>query len=102
MKNQAAYNAWLTEHTPNDIRKANNARNHLKRLGVKGYTVHIKDDRLVKRPVSTLLLFSKDRHATGDFKGVKVVDAAKLIAREWRELPANEKQVGVFLPGCLY
>lgn len=39
------------------------------------------------------MYFNKDRFASGDFKGVKAIEAAKLAGREWRALSASEKKV---------
>ncbi len=37
--------------------------------------------------------FYKDRYATGDFKGLKAPEAARLAGREWKALSASEKKV---------
>jgi hypothetical protein len=46
----------------------------------------------VKR-VSGYNVFIKDRHASGDFKGIKGTEAIGLIANEWKSLSAGEKKV---------
>ena len=53
----------------------------------------IKDDRLVKRPQNTFSRFLKERHASGDFKGIKLSEATGLIAREFKGLTDSEKKV---------
>lgn len=37
--------------------------------------------------------FTKARWASGDLRGVPIVDAAKLIAEEWKALPEAQKKV---------
>ncbi|MCJ1475604.1 hypothetical protein MMC13_004267 [Lambiella insularis] len=90
--NQQAYHAWIQSLTPDEIRKANNARNQLTRLGVKGYSRNLKDERQVKRPVQAHSFFLKDRFNSGDMHGMALPDATRLITREWRELDQADKQ----------
>lgn len=53
----------------------------------------IKDDRIVKLPLNAYAFFFKERHASGDFKGMAVAESGKLVGREWKELAASEKKV---------
>ena len=53
----------------------------------------IKDERLVKKPMTPYLQFSVNRRASGDFKSIKLADAQKLIAQEWHALTEGEKEV---------
>lgn len=53
----------------------------------------IKDDRLVKHPRNAYTFFVRDRHTSGDFKGIKVSEATVLIAREFKGLTDSEKKV---------
>lgn len=53
----------------------------------------LEDDRLVKRPVTPYILFSKERYASGDFEKMGISEPAKLIAREWKALDASAKKV---------
>jgi len=98
---RAEYQAWIHSHTPDQIRVANNARAVLRRK-LKGtlkatkypaYTSKLVDDRAAKKPTSSFLVFLKERFASGDFKSINVVEAAKLIGNEWKALSANEKKV---------
>jgi hypothetical protein len=57
------------------------------------HTAKLVDDRQAKRPSNAYAIFSTDRQASGDFKGIKVVDRAKLIGAEWNSLSAGEKKV---------
>ncbi|KAJ5379257.1 hypothetical protein N7509_012376 [Penicillium cosmopolitanum] len=89
--NEAAYDAWVRSHTPLQIREANNARRALARDPTRKTRLFlIKDDRLVKRPISAFLLFSKERSSGTDFKDMASaqVDAAK----KWRSLSESEKE----------
>jgi hypothetical protein len=45
------------------------------------------------KKVSPYNVFLKDRHASGDFKGIKSTEAIGLIANEWKSLSAGEKKV---------
>jgi hypothetical protein len=100
-ENQAAYTAWVESYTPEQIRKANSARQTLKRKTAtpqgkkssgRGLSP-IKDERQIKRPNSGYLKFSIDRRETGDFKGIPIAESSKLITKEWKELGAGEKKV---------
>jgi hypothetical protein len=55
----------------------------------------IKDDRQKKQqPVSSpYAVFTKERYASGDMRGIKVVEGAKLLAQEWKGLSEEEKKV---------
>lgn len=95
--NAAAYKKWVESYTPDQIRLANNARRALRSLvadGVKNIKHYrpIKDERQPKRASTPISLFLKDRWESGDFKGIKIVDAGKLISKEWEALSASEKK----------
>ena len=90
--NQTLLKEWVNSHTAEQIRVANNARTLLKKLTGK-YYVPIQDERIPKRCLTPLAIFIKDRWASGDFKGLKTMDAAKLIRDEFLELPKSEQQV---------
>ncbi|KAL6717837.1 hypothetical protein ACLMJK_003922 [Lecanora helva] len=89
--NQKAYRQWIESHTPAVIHLANVARKNLRRRGLKGYYL-LQDDRLVKRNNSSFSIFFQQRYSTGDFKGLKASEAAKLASREWKALSASEKK----------
>ena len=65
----------------------------LKKLGVKGYSTSLHDERQVKRPVAAHSLFVQDRYASGDMRGMSIADSMRLIMKEWKELSDSEKQV---------
>ncbi|KAH7388779.1 hypothetical protein BKA66DRAFT_59620 [Pyrenochaeta sp. MPI-SDFR-AT-0127] len=97
---RAEYQAWVNSHTPEQIRIANNARAKLRARYEKSekkgrspsYTAKIHDDRHVKRPSSPYALFSKERWASGDLKGINATDSLRLIANEWKALSTGEKK----------
>ena len=97
--NHSAYVKWVGSHTPAQILAANHARQSLatqarKTTNSKRNGFHyIKDDRLVTRPRNAYSYFLQERHSTGDYKGMTIVEAAKLIAREWKGLSDGQKKV---------
>ncbi|KAF1911909.1 hypothetical protein BDU57DRAFT_524011 [Ampelomyces quisqualis] len=96
---RAEYKAWIESHTPEQIRLANNARTQLRfklsGLGKTGYSVHtarLVDERQPKRPANAYAIFVSERFATGDFKGIEIGPAGKIIGEEWKALSASEKK----------
>ena len=55
--------------------------------------MHIKDDRHVARPPSAWALYMQERALSGDYKLMKGSERTKLIASEYKELPAAGKKV---------
>ncbi|KAF2808452.1 uncharacterized protein BDZ99DRAFT_477959 [Mytilinidion resinicola] len=103
--NEAAYRAWILSYTPEQIRLANNARRairdkytKLKDAGKKTSrrypkeTNRLQDERQVKRAMNAFLNFNVERRASGEMKGIKSVDASKLIGTEWKALSPSEKK----------
>ncbi|KAF2233577.1 hypothetical protein EV356DRAFT_533582 [Viridothelium virens] len=103
----SSYREWVHSHTPEQIRQANKARvtlrrklttttpnpGHKKRPKSHGRVIRpITDDRTVKGPRSSLTYFTRDRHQSGDMKGLRVSEAGKLIANEFNALTASEKE----------
>ena len=86
------YDGWLKATPPAAIYDANNARIRLRRMGFGRYPA-IKDPRQVKKPMMARLEFMKERYDSGDMKGIKAVEAMKLIQREWDGLPDTQKKV---------
>ncbi|KAL1792086.1 hypothetical protein ACET3X_009837 [Alternaria dauci] len=95
---RAEYQAFIRTHTPEQIAIANRARAQLRKLladkykGAPAHTRKLVDDRAPKPTLLPYAVFLKERHASGDFKSIKVTDAIKLIANEWKSLSAAEKQ----------
>lgn len=98
-KQEADYKKWLESHTVEEISIANKARSSLRRRlkdnksAVKRWGA-IKDEREVKGPVTSYIHFVSSRFATGDMKDIKLSEASKLIAEEWKALSEGEKKVG--------
>ncbi|KAL8869260.1 MAG: hypothetical protein Q9174_004404 [Haloplaca sp. 1 TL-2023] len=91
--NEAKYREWILSHTPTQIHAANNARLHLRRKSPKGRVWRkLKDERMptARRPPYTE--FAIERYKSGDFAGMKVTEAGKLIGAEWRALDASQKK----------
>jgi hypothetical protein len=94
--NAIAVKNWIESHTPEQIRAANMARITLKRkLKKKAATAKLHDDRMPKRSSSAQAHFFKDRYHSGDFAGVKAVEAMKVIVNEFKALPATERKVSI-------
>lgn len=89
--NATAYRKWIESHTPTIIHEANLARQHLKRLGVS--VSQLQDHRQVKGLRNSYSFFLQQRMQSGDFRGLKTVEGAKLVGREWKGLSAGEKKV---------
>lgn len=94
------YRTWVYSHTPEEIKDANKARAKLRvKLPLsksgrrKSHTLRIPDDRAVKQPRTPFVRFVMDRHTTGDFKGITLSNASKLLAAEWKALSVSEKKV---------
>ncbi|KAL8884337.1 MAG: hypothetical protein Q9215_007588 [Flavoplaca cf. flavocitrina] len=87
------YREWILSHSPLKILEANNARAALKKRS-KGQRSWPKlhDERLVTRQRGPYIKFSIQRHRSGDFAGIPLGEAGKLIAAEWRELSEDEKK----------
>ncbi|KAJ8061249.1 hypothetical protein OCU04_010319 [Sclerotinia nivalis] len=91
--NAIVYKNWVESHTPEEIRQANVARHHIRRLTKKTASPRlIKDGRMVKKALVPMMFFVKERHQSGDFAGIKVSEAIKRIVQEFKELsPAQRK-----------
>ncbi|KAL2043620.1 hypothetical protein N7G274_003927 [Stereocaulon virgatum] len=89
---ERAYRQWVESYTPEEIRKANHARQHLGRKQKKRIAL-LRDHRQVKRPRSNFVIFYMKRWASGDFKGLKITEAAEVARREWIGLSTSEKKL---------
>ncbi|KAF7117549.1 hypothetical protein CNMCM5793_006601 [Aspergillus hiratsukae] len=89
--NAAAYDAWIKEHTPLQIREANAARRRLNKIKDTSLRL-LRDDRQVKRPRTAYLLYMLDRTGEGDFKYMKAKDIALRVTEEWKGLTSTEKE----------
>jgi len=94
--NRDTYEKWISSHSPIIIRKANLARKRLAHL-TKNSTRKVKlpllkDPRQVKTPMTGYVIFTKERHGSGDFKHLDGVQAVKQISQEWSSLPQSDKE----------
>ncbi|KAL8715247.1 MAG: hypothetical protein Q9220_001205 [cf. Caloplaca sp. 1 TL-2023] len=90
--NATQYREWILTHSPTIINEANNARVRLRRLTKTQKWPKLQDERLVKGMKSAYNLFYVERYRSGDFAGMKIAEAAKLVGNEWRGLSASEKK----------
>lgn len=102
--NELSFKNWVSTYTPDQIRKANNARHSLRRreraariVDGKGKGVRkfqpIQDNRQPKPSHSAYNIFTEARWATGEFKGRDVVDVSTQLAKEFKSLGPAEKMV---------
>ncbi|KAL9610709.1 MAG: hypothetical protein Q9167_004601 [Letrouitia subvulpina] len=89
--NASQYQKWILSFTPHQVYEANSARSQLRRQTT-GAWYKLHDERLVKRQKSAYNLFHSQRYSSGDFQGLKVTEAAKLIGDEWNKLSTIEKK----------
>ncbi|QKX56084.1 uncharacterized protein TRUGW13939_03184 [Talaromyces rugulosus] len=91
-----AYDEWVNSHTPLQIKNANIARRRLAALTADKKTSiklsQIKDERQVKRPRTTFILFFKDRINSGDFKHLTSTEMSSQATSEYNALSAPEKE----------
>jgi hypothetical protein len=101
-KSLREFQEWLNAHTPAQIKEANAVRARLRKnlADKKSQYLPIKDDRLVKRPSSSYLLYHSERITSGDFRGVSTPAASKDISVEFKALSASEKKVRLHVPAC--
>lgn len=102
MQAHAEYKRWVESHSPEEIHRANLARRQLRarqRNGDPPVRVTkwpaIKDERAVKRPVTSFAQFAVNRNASGDFKNIDAPERLKLIGQEWKALANDEKTVSL-------
>ena len=86
------YRNWIESYSVDDIRKANLARSKLRRMGINPCT-KLNDARSVKKFSSAFIFFYTERKRSGDYKGIKITEASKLLGREFKELSKEERQV---------
>lgn len=53
----------------------------------------IQDDRIPRRPANAFTLYTKARWASGDYANSPIVEGAKAIGQEWKNLAKTERQV---------
>ncbi|KAF5870211.1 putative hmg box protein [Botrytis fragariae] len=91
--NSRNYKNWVESHTPAEIRTANYARHHIRRLTNRSASPRIiKDDRLVKNVTSSLFLFMRERYSSGDFANLSIAESSKKIAQEYKSLSPEQRK----------
>ncbi|GAM86156.1 hypothetical protein ANO11243_041670 [Dothideomycetidae sp. 11243] len=85
-----AYEDWVTQHHPDEIRRANRARISLRRLKTPGNWNAIKDDRQLSQPASPFLLYLAD--VRNEFASHDVKEAAKAAGQRWKTLSESDKE----------
>ncbi|KAL8776996.1 MAG: hypothetical protein Q9213_008048 [Squamulea squamosa] len=92
--NDSKYREWILSHSPKEIYEANRARRTLKsRLKTPRSWPKLQDERLVTGRRSPYIRFHIQRRRSGDFAGLTIGEAAKLIGAEWRGLSESDKKV---------
>ncbi|KAL9098776.1 MAG: hypothetical protein Q9163_005625 [Psora crenata] len=98
--NEKAYRQFIESHTALEIYKANLARAALRRLSrAKAGARHrsskwgpLRDERQVKNPKTSYILWCEERHKSGDLNGMTTATRGSLLGREWKSLTAAEKK----------
>ncbi|KAL8812396.1 MAG: hypothetical protein Q9223_007304 [Gallowayella weberi] len=75
-----------------EIHEANVARRALRSRTSARPWPKLHDERLVTRLQNAYSRFTVQRHRSGDFAGLGIVEASKLIGAEWRALSASDKE----------
>ncbi|KAI1631780.1 hypothetical protein F4809DRAFT_146160 [Biscogniauxia mediterranea] len=104
ISNDAAYKAWVNNHTVDEIRLANNARRLLKSKFTyppKAPLKIIHDERQPKRPTTAYILFAKSKWGSGSVDSSKgMPEISRAIGQEWKSLSEEARKVGLFLSPC--
>ncbi|KAL8800390.1 MAG: hypothetical protein Q9200_007257 [Gallowayella weberi] len=90
--NESKYKEWILSYTPSQIHEANVARRALRSRTSARPWPKLHDERLVTRLQNAYSRFTVQRHRSGDFAGLGIVEASKLIGAEWRALSASDKE----------
>ncbi|KAK6335626.1 hypothetical protein TWF696_002394 [Orbilia brochopaga] len=96
-KRKAAHQAWIAQHNPVDIAKANKARNHIAALrrakgAVKTGKYKIKDDRLVAGPRSAYIYFVKENYSRPEVSSLDRNLRMKKLAEFWKAASDADKK----------
>lgn len=93
IERKAAYKAFIEGYTPAQIKDVNKARTYLRKTTKYSALALLKDHRQPIRPANAFALFTKERHASGDFAGIPFTSIAGRLSQEYKALPASERQV---------
>ncbi|EAS27695.3 uncharacterized protein CIMG_10300 [Coccidioides immitis RS] len=85
--NRATFEAWVKNHTPLQIKEANNARRKLRNLLDKPRSFpDIRDPRQVKRPLSAYIIFAKEQLNSAELANLTVTEKMMRIGKSWRDM----------------
>ncbi|PWY81909.1 hypothetical protein BO70DRAFT_362343 [Aspergillus heteromorphus CBS 117.55] len=85
------YRKWVESYTPIEIKQANLARKQLARLRNKKPR-YIQDDRLVKRPKASYILYAEERLSSSDLHDLPVPERSKHVGAEWNNMTKAQKE----------
>lgn len=93
----ATHAAWVRSKTPKQIMTANNARHHLKQLGVMTRSRVIHDGRIPKAATNAYVWFFRSR-AKEDYlaSNVHMTGITKALADEWKSMDEVARQVSLY------
>ncbi|KAI1489732.1 hypothetical protein F5X96DRAFT_670398 [Biscogniauxia mediterranea] len=96
ISNDAAYKAWVNNHTVDEIRLANNARRLLKTKFTyppKAPLKIIHDERQPKRPTTAYILFAKSKWGSGTVDSSKgMPEVSRALGQEWKSLSEEARK----------
>lgn len=101
-QNEKTYAEWVKSFTPLQIKTANHARKRLAAITTE-HRKHalkypqIKDERLVKQPTNSFILFTIDRNKSGEFDNLSFKEKSDHLNHEWANLPEEEKEVSTHI-----
>merc|ERR1712137_396943 len=91
--NAKALKEWVSKHSPDQIRVANNARRQLSRLypQSKQWKV-ILDERQPKRPMTPFICYVKECYSSGEYAGPDILEASKRLSSGFKALTPSDRK----------
>lgn len=83
---------WVKSFSPNQIRLANIARQRLSLIR-KRQIARFADDRAVRRPMSSYMIFRVDLLKHPELKDLPITEASKRLSKMWKDSSESVKQV---------
>ncbi|TQS37433.1 hypothetical protein Golomagni_02092 [Golovinomyces magnicellulatus] len=91
--NEKSLKEWISKHTPDQIRLANNARRQMSRLYPQSKQWRqIQDERQPKRPITPFLCYVKERYSSGEYAGTNLLEVSKKLTSEFKALTPNDRK----------
>lgn len=59
---------------------------------MRGLALRLHDERVEKRPAGAFARYSRERWASGEFRGQVTGDVARTIGADWKALSTEEQQ----------